>query len=319
MSVDTPRMSESVADQVGRAAVLRTLELEVIRRLDGRVSGDHHTMALGPGSERAGAREYQPGDDARRIDWSLTARSHATHVRTTEADRELETWVVADRSASLDFGTAMREKRDVVLATAAAIGVMTGRAGNRFGVLACGGPALIRRPPSSGRSAMLAALSALHDTPRYAGGPEHSTDLSAALTILPRLQPRRGQVVVVSDFLDGSDWARALRALAVRHQVIAVHVTDPRELELPDVGMLGLVDPETGRVVHVQTRSAQLRARYAEAARVRSTEIASSIRAGGAEYLAVSTDRDWLGDVIAFTTGDRRAALVSHRNRGVTP
>ena len=297
--------SEAVADQVSRAAVLRRLELDVVRRLDGRLSGDYHTTSIGPGSERAGAREYQPGDDARRIDWSLTARSHSAHVRTTEADRELETWVIADRSASLDFGTAQREKRDVVLGPAAAFGVLTARAGNRFGVLACGGPTLVRRPSAAGRLPMLSALSTIYDTPRYTEAPGANADLNAALLTLPRLQPRRGLVIVASDFLDRSNWAYALRALCVRQQVVAVHVTDPRELTLPDVGMLSVVDPETGRLITVETRSQALRDRYAAAARERSDGIAAAIRTAGAEYLPVSTDRDWLSDVIGFATAHR--------------
>lgn len=304
-----PPQSEPVSDHLGRAAVLRRLELDVVRRLDGRVTGEHHTTDYGPGSERAGAREYQPGDDARLIDWNLTARSHATHVRITEADRELETWVVADRSASLDFGTARREKRDVVLGTAAAFGVLTARAGNRFGVLTCGGTTITTRPAATGRRAMLGALAALHDTPRPAGRPGPGADLASALASLRRAQPRRGQVVVVSDFLEDSDWRRSLRHLALRQQVIAVHVTDPRELELPDVGMLGVVDPETGRTVHVRTGSARLRRRYEVAARERQAAIAAGVHAGGAEYLHLSTDRDWLTDVVAFATGRRHPRI----------
>ena len=297
---------ETVAEQVARAAVLRRLELEVVRRLDGRVAGEHHTTAIGPGSERAGAREYTPGDDARRIDWSLTARSHATHVRTTEADRELETWIVADRSASLDFGTAAREKRDVVLGVCAAFGVLTVREGNRYGVLVSGGPTLVRRPPAPGRRAMLAALATVFDTAREGGAPGAGAGLADALRMLPRLSPRRGQVVVVSDFLDSATgWPEALRAMATHQQVIAVHVTDPREAELPDVGMLAVVDPETGRLLHVQTRSKGLRERYAAAAADRLARVESDVLRSGAEYLRVSTGRDWLADVVAFAAGRR--------------
>ena len=121
-----------------KAAVLRRLELDLTRRLDGMVSGDYLTFTPGPGTDPAGARPYGPGDDARRIDWNLTARALSPHVRTTEADRELETFIVADRSASLDFGTAQREKREVVLASVAAFGFLTVRAGNRLGVLVVG-------------------------------------------------------------------------------------------------------------------------------------------------------------------------------------
>jgi uncharacterized protein (DUF58 family) len=307
MNTVEPRVSESVAHVVNRAAVLRQLELDVVRRLDGRLTGDHHTTAIGPGSERAGAREYQPGDDARRIDWNLTARSINPYVRTTEADRELETWVIADRSASLDFGTAEREKRDVVLGTTAAFGLLTARMGNRFGVLACGGPSLIRRPAATGRTALLASLATLYDTPRYSELPGAGADLTGALTTLPRIQPRRGLVIVVSDFLDSADWQHALRGLALRQHVVAIHVTDPREFELPDVGMLSVVDPESGQLLHVQTKSAALRERFSAAANARGKAIETAIRASGADYLRVSTDSDWLADVIGFASANRGA------------
>lgn len=285
--------------------MLRRLELDVTRRLDGLLSGDYLARAVGPGTEPAGARAYQPGDDARRIDWNLSARAMAPHVRTTDADRELETWVVADRSASLDFGTARREKREVVLAALAAFGSLSVRAGNRFGVLVAGGEKLLRIPARSGPRALMAALAAVYDTPRRGSGPAAGADLAAALTRLHRTQQRRGQVIVLSDFLDRGDWSTALRRIALRHQVIAVPVLDPRELELPPVGMLALVDPETGQRLHVQTNSPALRERYAAAAAARQEEIRRAVLRSGAEYLPLTTDRDWLVDIAAFVSSRR--------------
>jgi uncharacterized protein (DUF58 family) len=289
-----------------KAAMLRKLELDVTRRLDGMLSGDYLAIASGPGAEPAGARPYGPGDDARRIDWSLTARSLVAHIRTTEPDRELETWVVADRSASLDFGTAQREKREVVLAAVAAFGFLSVRTGNRLGVLIAGSDRIAAYPAKSGRLALLAALSRLYDIPRQEAGPSPGADLTAALIRVERTQPKRGQVVVVSDFLDTSGWERPLRRLALRHQVIAVQVIDPRELELPAVGFLSIVDVETGRQVHIQTNSGRLRQRYAAAAADRQEHIRSSIAHAGAEFVQLSTDRDWLLDVVRFI-GVRRA------------
>ncbi len=285
--------------------MLRRLELDVTRRLDGLLSGDYLARAVGPGTEPAGARAYQPGDDARRIDWNLSARALAPHVRTTDADRELETWVVADRSASLDFGTARREKREVVLAALAAFGSLSVRAGNRFGVLVAGGEKLLRIPARSGPRALMAALAAVYDPPRRGSGPAAGAALAAALTRLHRTQQRRGQVIVLSDFLDRGDWSTALRRIALRHQVIAVPILDPRELELPPVGMLALVDPETGQRLHVQTNSPALRERYAAAAAARQEEIRRAVLRSGAEYLPLTTDRDWLVDIAAFVSSRR--------------
>jgi uncharacterized protein (DUF58 family) len=292
-----------------KAAALRRLELDVTRRLDGLVSGAYLAYAHGPGTEPAGARPYVPGDDARRIDWSLTARSVGAHVRTTEAERELETWVVADRSASLDFGTSLREKREVVLGAVAAFGSLALRAGDRLGIVMAGGDAVQQLPARVGRFGLLAALSVLYDSPRREAVPAAGADLESALARLERIQARRGQIVVVSDWLDASGWAAPLRRLALRHQVIAVHVTDPRELALPPVGMLAVVDAETGQRLHVQTNSEVLRRRYAAAAVERHQRIRRSIVESGAEHLHLSTDRDWLVDVAQFVGRRRRARL----------
>jgi len=298
-----------------KAALLRRLELDVTRRLDGMVSGDHLAFVAGPGSEPAVARPYGPGDDARHIDWSLTARALTPQVRTTDADRELETWVVADRSASLDFGTAEREKREVALAAVAAFGFLTVRTGDRVGVLIAGGDQLTTFPARAGRVGILAALAALYDTPRRQSGPPIEAALTAALARLERTQLRRGQVVVVSDFLDPPDWMTPMRRLAMRHQVIAVQVTDPRELELPAVGMLSVVDAETGQRLHVQTSSAALRTRYMAAAAERQERIRLSIADAGADHLRLSTDRDWLLDVVRFI-GRRRRHRADRRSAG---
>lgn len=309
-----PLLSAPPATVAARAEVLKRLELQVTRRLDGMLSGDHLALTSGPGSERAGARAYQPGDDARRMDWNLTARALDPHVRTTDADREMESWIVADRSASLDFGTAGCEKRDLVLAAVAAFGFLTARHGNRLGLLAPGGDELLRRPARSGRSALMAALTELYDTGRSDRRPVPEADLAAALDQLGRLRRPRGQVVVVSDFLDDSSWGEGLTRLALRHQVIAVHVTDPRELDLPAVGMLGVIDPETGRRLHVQTDSEALRARYREAALLRHHGTRARLIGAGAEYLHLSTDRDWLVDFAHFVSsrsGRRGARLRS--------
>ncbi len=286
------------------------------------ISGDYLTVASGPGSEPAGARLYNPGDDARRIDWNLTARTLAPHVRTTDADRELETWIVVDRSASLDFGTAQREKREVALAIVAAFGFLNVRAGNRLGVLVAGGERLVRLPARSGRSAVMAALSVLYDTPRRESGPAPDADLRAALAQLEQTQARRGQVIVVSDFLDRNDWATPLRRLALRHQVVAAQVSDPREFEIPAVGLLEVVDAETGTRLNVQTNSPGLRERYAAAVAERQEGVRRMLSDAGAEHVELSTDRDWLVDVARFIRRRRstgplgRAARFDGRTRG---
>jgi uncharacterized protein (DUF58 family) len=281
--------------------VLRRLDLAITRRLDGLLQGDYRGLVPGHGSEPGDARLYQPGDDVRRIDWNVTARMQTTHVRETIADRELETWILCDLSASLDFGTAACEKRDLAVAAAAAVGFLTARSGNRIGAVLVRGDSMTTVPARTGRAHLLGLLHRVVSAPKSEG--EGATDLTRAIDRLAALTGRRGLAVVVSDFLtDGDEWGRALGRLAARHDVVAAEVLDPRELELPSVGVLTLVDPETGRVREVQTASARLRERYADAARRQRDGIASTIRQAGADHLVLRTDCDWLGDLVRFVT-----------------
>lgn len=308
----TPDAPTAVA---AREAALRRLELAVTRRLDGLLHGDHQGLVPGAGSEPGEAREYHAGDDIRRMDWNVYARTTVPHVRETVADRELEAWAVVDQSASLDFGTADCEKRDLALAATAAIGFLTAKRGNRFGVVAVGPGRVERIPARTGRAAVTAALAALAAAPRSPASAARA-DLVPALTELGRTARRRGLVAVISDFLGepgtGGRWEGPLRGLVARHEVVAVEVTDPRELELPDVGVLMLVDPETGDRLEVQT-SRRLRERFAAAAAADRAEVAAAIRRAGADHLRLSTDRDWLLDVAAWVGARRRRARAGVR------
>ena len=296
-----PRAAASSPEEL-----LRRLELTVTRRLDGMLQGDYQGLLPGPGSEPGEARLYAPGDDVRRIDWNLTARTADTHVRMPIADRELETWVVADLSASLEFGTAHCEKRDLAVAAVGAVGHLTARVGNRIGALVVQHGRPLRIPARPGRSHLLGLLHRVVTAPRAGDRQGGSTDLGAALAEVDRLARRRGMVVVVSDFLSATDWERPLRVLATRHDVLAIEVVDPRELELPDVGYLSLVDAETGDVTEIQTSRGDLRARYAEAAAAQRQTIAAAVRRAGADHLVLRTDRDWLLDLVHFVDQRRR-------------
>jgi len=299
-------MTTGVAASPRVEATLRRLELDVFRRLDGLLQGDHLGLVPAPGSEAGESREYAPGDDVRRMDWAVTARTTIPHVRDTIADRELETWVVVDRSASLDFGTAQFEKRDLALAMVAAVGFLTSRAGNRVGALVLGNDKLSMVPARGGREAMLALLHQIDATPRAGHARVPVDDLRAALRRVAKLARKRGLIVVISDFLSDAEWQPALRALAVRHDVLAVEILDPREVELPPVGLVTLVDTETGRRVEVQTASPRVRERYAEAAARQRARVANEIRVAGAEHVVLRTDRDWLLDLARFVSTRKR-------------
>jgi uncharacterized protein (DUF58 family) len=288
------------------AAVLRRLELTVRRRLDGLLQGNHLGLVPGPGTEPGESREYHPGDDVRRMDWAVTARTTLPHVRETIVDRELETWAVVDLSPSLDFGTARCEKRDLAVAAVAAVAHLTGRGGNRLGAIITTGEQQVRVPAQAGRVHTTALLRTLVATPRSERG--RRGDLAAALESLRRPPRRRGFAVVVSDFLGDQDWERPLRALAVRHDVLAVEVLDPVELGLPAVGLLTLVDPESGKLLEVQTGKKQTRDAYAAAATEQRAGIAAALRRAGAAHLQLRTDRDWLVDMVRYVAARRRGA-----------
>ncbi|MFQ1002992.1 DUF58 domain-containing protein [Modestobacter sp. SSW1-42] len=287
------------------AVLLRRLELTIRRRLDGLLQGDHLGLVPGSGSEAGDARAYHPGDDVRRMDWPVTARTQTPHVRETVADRELETWVVLDLSASLDFGTADSEKRDLAIAGLAAVGHLTVRGGNRLGAVVTTGERVDRYPAVPGRLAADRLLRAVVATPRAASG--RRGDLAAALDSLRRPPRRRGLVVVISDFLGDLDWERPLRGLSARHELLAIEVVDPRELELADVGLLTVVDPESGQTLEVPTGDADVRRRFAEGAAAQRAEIAAALRRAGAGHLRLQTDRDWMADVVAYVAHRRRA------------
>jgi uncharacterized protein (DUF58 family) len=294
---------------VGRR--LRGLELLVTRRLDGLLHGQHLGLLPGPGSEAAGSREYRPGEDeVRRMDWAVTARTAVPHVRQLEADRELATWVLVDATPSMDFGTAAVEKRDLAVAAVAAVGFLTAGAGNRLGAYVLDGAGVRRFPARSGRAHLAGVLRTLIAAPRGAPAPA-AVSLAEAVDGLHRAVRRRGLAVVVSDFLDESAWERPLRRLAARHQVLAVEVTDPRELELPDVGLITLVDPETGRRREVATASRRLRRRFAEAAATQRAAVAAAVRRSGAVHLPLGTGRDWVLDIVRHVHAQRRLARAA--------
>jgi uncharacterized protein (DUF58 family) len=317
----TPRTSGTgpVDGQAERR--LRRLELTITRRLDGLLHGQHLGLLPGPGSELAGSREYRPGEDeVRFMDWAVTARTTVPHVREVDADRELTTWLLVDATPSMDFGTAEMEKRDLAVAAAAAVGFLTSGSGNRIGAHLLRSDKLRRYPARTGRLHLLSLLRALIAVPRGTDEDEPGS-LAAAIEGLHRAATRRGLVVMVSDFLDGlpdeggedaePDWERALRRVAARHQVLAVEITDPRELELPDVGLITLVDPESGYRREVSTGDRRLRERYAAAAAEQREIVRRALRRSGAAHLPLRTDRDWVADVVRHVMAQRRLAVAA--------
>ena len=277
-------------------ALLRALDLEVRRRIDGLLAGDYRASLLGPGTELFQVRPYQPGDDVRDIEWNVTARTHEPHVRTHIAERALTTWLVLDLSASMDFGTADRRKADVAEGVALALGYLSTRRANRLGLIAFGDGAPRTMPPGQGRRGLLQLLLSLRQDPRAGAPPSLGTVIRRARTQFTS----RSAVFVVTDLIGPRDWRRPLVHLGARHHVAVLEVRDPREVALPDVGEVWMRDPETGRQLRVDTGSAFLRRRFALEAQRERGEVRREVLSCGARHVVLSTEGDWLRALVAF-------------------
>ena len=279
-------------------ALLRTLDMKIGRRIDGLLAGEHRTAMIGVGTELAQIREWEPGDDIRRIDWNATARTGGVQVRVDVAERALTSWIVLDVSPSMTFGTADRRKWDVAEGVALAAGHLGSRRGNRVGAVTFGGSSDQILPPRQGRAGLLGVLRAVREDPELQ--PAGATSIGAALGQVGRVAKQRALVVVVSDFRGPRDWRAPLLRLSARHAVVAVEIRDQREQELPNVGHLWLVDPETGRRLQVDTGRRRMRERFAAAAAEERNTLARELRSLGVPHLVLSTAGDWLRDFATF-------------------
>ncbi len=279
-------------DQTGTLTperVLRRLEWRVIRRLDGRLQGDYRTLFRGTGVDFMDLREYEPGDDLRHIDWNVTARMDTPYVREYVEDREVTAWLLLDRSASMGFGPVDRQKHLVVTEVAATIAQLLTRGGNRVGAILFDNAVERMIPPGHGRGQVLRIMSHLMVAPRPASG---STDLSVLLRAALGVARRRSVVVIVSDFISEPGWERPLALLARRHDVVALQVADPREFELPAVGMIYVEDAETGEQIFVDTDDVAFRNRLREAAQQRQSALHEGARSAGTDLFTIGTDED---------------------------
>jgi uncharacterized protein (DUF58 family) len=287
------------------AELVRTLELTINRRLDSVLHGNYQGITPGHGSEPGEARLYQPGDDVRRIDWNVTARTQQTHVRDQIADRDLEAWLVVDASAAMRFGTSRADKSQVALAATAAVGFLTARNQNRLGAVLVAGPHLKVVPPRFGRDQVRAVVSAVASPPPSEG--LGRSDLAAAIDRVAVVGQRRGFVAVISDFA-GEDWVDPLARLGLRHDLLAIAVHDPRERDIPPVGLVDFVDPATGKHREVRVTAAVQR-RFAAAAAERDTAREFALRRAGAEHLELATDEDWLAAIVRHVRRKRVQAV----------
>ena len=296
------------------AELLRSLEYTINRRLDGHLHGQHQGITPGHGSEPGESRLYQPGDDVRRIDWNVTARTRELHVREQIADRDLEAWMIVDVSAAMHFGTQRSTKAQLALAAAATVGFLTARNQNRLGAVLIAGPHVRISPPRAGRDSVRAILQAVADSPDTEG--LGRGDLAEAMRRVGALSKRRGFVCVISDFAGpsngGADWSSALSALGMRHDVLSIGIADPRELDVPPIGLVTFADPSTGATSEVMVTSAVQR-RFAERAAQARRDREQTVRAAGSDWLELSTGGDWLTDIAAHVRRRRLRPAMVHR------
>jgi uncharacterized protein (DUF58 family) len=269
--------------------VLQRLDWRVIRRLDGLLQGDYRTLFYGPGVDFADLREYQPGDDVRHIDWNVTARTTTPFVRQYLADRELTAWLLLDRSPSMLFGAADRTKQHVLVDLVATLARLLTRGGNRVGAILYENTVEQIIEPRSGRNQVLRIARELLRPPAASGA---ETDLAGLVRTAASVIRRRSLVFVISDFISGPGWERGLALLAQRHELVPIRVWDPREVELPDLGVVVMEDSETGAQLFVDTSDPRFRRRFRIAADAREERLQAALQHAGVDLFAVSTDED---------------------------
>ncbi|MEP6965588.1 MAG: DUF58 domain-containing protein [Polaromonas sp.] len=281
--------------------LLRRLEWTVIRRLDGLLQGDYRTLLRGTGMDLADLREYQYHDDVRHIDWNVTARLQQTHVRVFTEDREMSAWFLLDLSPSMDFGSGEQRKRQVSAEFVAVLARVLTRHGNRVGALLYGAGADAVIPARGGRHHVLQLLHTLRQRPvAEDDGSAGTTRLSELLQSAANLVRRRSTLFVMSDFISEPGWEKPLGLLAQRHDVVAVRLLDPLELELPDLGLIPIRDVETGEQLLVDTHDKGFRLRFARIAAQREGELRQALAHAGVDTLEISTDDKLVDAILRF-------------------
>ncbi|MBX3606255.1 MAG: DUF58 domain-containing protein [Piscinibacter sp.] len=294
---------------VDAEALLRRLEWTVIRRLDGLLQGDYRTLWRGAGLDLADLREYQHGDDVRHIDWNVTARLQVPHVRQFTEDREVAAWFLVDLSASVDFGSDVRAKRGVAREFTAVLARLLTRHGNRVGALLYGTEVDTVIPARAGRTHVLDLLQRMARRPLVSA--PGATQLRDLLLAGQRIVKRRSTVFVVSDFISPPGWEEALAQLARRHDVTAVRLYDPLEMDLPDIGLVTMHDAETGEQLLVDTHDPGFRRRFAAAAQARETALLDALARAGVDTLELATDDDLLDAILRFADLRRQRSRLS--------
>lgn len=284
--------------------LLLRLEWRVIRRLDGRLQGAYRTAHRGSGLDFTGLRPYVDGDDARHIDWNVTARLAEVQVRQFIEDRELTAWLVLDASASMSVGTPGRGKHDVLAELALILTRMLGRGGNRVGAVFYDTGTVRVIPPGTGRHQALRIGRELERT--APSGPAGTTDLSEMLGAVASLAKRRSLILVISDFIGTGDWQRPLLRLAHRNEVVALRVVDTADESLPEAGLIVVQDAETGEQLVIDSSDPWFRERFRHGIAEREDELTAGMRRAGVPHHRIDTDADLVDALLGVLAQTRR-------------
>jgi uncharacterized protein (DUF58 family) len=309
--------SRAIESAAGAESLLRRLEWTVLRRLDGLLQGDYRTLLRGTGMDLADLREYQHHDDVRHIDWNVTARLQLPHVRVFTEDREMNAWFLLDLSPSMDFGSGDQRKRQVSSEFVAVLARILTRHGNRVGAMLYGSGVDAVIPARGGRQHVLQLLHTLQARPEQPDNKNSGpTRLNELLDSAANLVRRRSTIFVLSDFISEAGWEKPLGMLAQRHEVVAVRLLDPLELDLPDLGLIPIRDAETGEQLLVDTHDAGFRKRFARIAAQREAQLRESLTRAGVDALELSTDGDLVSALLRFTDMRKRRSRMSGGNTG---
>jgi uncharacterized protein (DUF58 family) len=272
------------------------------------LQGDYRTLFRGNGLDLADLREYQYHDDVRHIDWNVTARLQVPYVREYHEDREVTAWFLLDLSPSIDFGS-QRKKRSLSTEFITVLARLLTRQGNRVGAMFYGDKVDTIIPARSGRRHVLGVLHRLLDRPEMPKS--EGTDLRAFLRTAYQVMSRRSIVFIVSDFFSQPGWAEPLAHLAQRHEVVAVRLYDPLEVELPDLGMLVMQDAETGEQLFVDTHDKKFRKRFASVAERRERELRQALSRAGVDCLELATGGELVDALVRFVQLRKRRSRLT--------
>jgi uncharacterized protein (DUF58 family) len=278
--------------------VLLRLDWKIVRRLDGLLQGDYRTLFYGFGVDFADLREYQPEDDIRYIDWNVTARMDTPYVRQYSEDRELTAWFLLDLSPSVDFGTLQHQKRTMLVDFVGVLARLLTRHGNRVGAMMFNGGAQHMVPARSGKIQVLRLINDMMNQPRLPRAP--FTNLNLFLQQVLNSIRRRSLIFIISDFISEPGWEKPLSLLNQRHEVLAIRLWDPREMEMPDIGVVMMEDAETGEQLYVDTHDKKFLRRFYEAALQREAALAESFKRAGVDALSLSTEEDLVRAIVRF-------------------